>query len=1547
MVATFMLRVLGYEDNWETAIEDAAELGIINDVMNDEFVREDAFDMMYDTLLIPRMGSDVPLGVELGVMDEEDVMMVEDVDIENAKAINEMVIEVELNEDIDAPEAVDESIFTVMDEDDEEIEVMMAEFAGWDSDNYTVLVWLEDDLTAGELYTIMSGDSSANFGGKNRDTTDPEVKDVTSTDFDEVTVEFSEPVVLETVKAEFAEKYGDKDELAVLDIYYDSRTEIVFKTEDQQDATLYTSDISGAEDFAGNEMDADDENTFVGKEKPDDDLMVEGAKSNDYDEVSVRFNVRVDPTTVDPENFMIKEKYGDKDELAVLSAEVAVDDEEYYGKDKIEDLTEDDNEKYVILMTESQDDATLYELTVEDVESLYGESLDSDEDTVTFVGQEKPDDELTFDVESISNTEVEVDFSENVDPTTVDISDFEIAEKYGDKDDLAILDLEIDDDLVTLTTESQDEATLYEIEINDIEDEYGNPIDTGDDENIKTFVGNEVADAIEKIEKINRTTSDDLDDPDTQIRVIFDQKVGDNAENVAYYFIDEGIGYPEDAMKDSDDKFAVILTIPETTEGKIYELTVREGLENSDGIESTDELTKTFAGRGEESELPTIEAVMATDNQTLKIYFDRDVEDDYIDGQIWNSDTNRLISGALGISLDEGDGVDQDLAGLTEYAYQPDDEETALVVRVAEEETFSDSNVDGDVFKLIGDEDKVYSDDDDNILEFAYNDDDPDFPYLEAAQMMDRNTIRLYFSEPVKIDDETLIIIAEDEDGDDEVTFVKLAVSDDDIVWDMSLNDSITDLPDDKGFVVFDDEAVTDISGTIDSDDEGEDYGGYTSVEFGADYDQPDELDDIFAVMMDNRTIKVYYPEDMNEEDVIDIDNYAILDKDSSNPDNAVLGGDVFFDRAEYDDDEFTATLYLMGDITTYVDFDDYFLAVDGDVQNALLNNSVEDEYSNILGEPWLVFEFAADDDDPDAPELMSAKVSDDRYTLTIKFNEDVYFADADDTDPFDPNDSLVDGLSKSELLDALNITAEFENEDEEGPVTSAEIYAVMDKDVDDEDEIKIEFNVPLKANSTGTITTEDADDEKILNRADIAAETDDDASEISFGVAPSLYPSDVRPEILEAHVDSMESDEVDTITLMFSKAVDDSTVDVDDFTFDGELTFVSASGVNEGGEFEDVVDDEYLVFEIDNYLSGTGVTADFEYDEGTLEGMNGKAVMSQTIQPEDIFDHVDPMVASDGVSFLVAPVTSHDISDDGEVDTIAVVLTEPVMDSTIDIDAFTSDDYIITQDTPSWVSGLDTVDDQVIFLAIESDNGPLGTGEISDLVIANNAVDDHSGNGLAGSTESVVDMAGPVVLDVMDNQLPAETTFLAGDTDDEITVTLANENGTNLLGAYGNEFDIELVELASDSDTTASTSGTTLTIELGDTGGVIDATVNQVVSAIDGVDGFTASVSTGDGADAAIETTSTFSGGVDEIDVEFSEALAGDSLDDLATDMDISTVTNESEALYNLNVDTIEIDVDVADAQVFGETLTVTPSEITDSAGNEVNPDANSEVID
>ena len=102
---------------------------------------------------------------------------------------------------------------------------------------------------------------------------------------------------------------------------------------------------------------------------------------------------------------------------------------------------------------------------------------------------EKTDDKFRYKVDSNTNSKVVLIFSNKLDLDSVDKKDFIIKEKYGNQNELKIVNMLIAEKTITLTTKDQKDQSIYEIIIKDIEDEYGNKLDIENDENIKSFKG--------------------------------------------------------------------------------------------------------------------------------------------------------------------------------------------------------------------------------------------------------------------------------------------------------------------------------------------------------------------------------------------------------------------------------------------------------------------------------------------------------------------------------------------------------------------------------------------------------------------------------------------------------------------------------------------------------------------------------------------------------------------------------------------------------------------------------------------------------------------------------------------------------------------------------------------------------------------------------------------------------------------------------------------------------------------------------------------------
>jgi methionine-rich copper-binding protein CopC len=990
MVATFTLRVLGYDVTWETAVEDAAELGIMDDNAGATFTRANAFDMMYDAVMTEVAGGGQTLGQKLGVVE---VAM--DAMVDTAVALNATVVEVALDEDVDAPEAVDASVFMVADEDGTAVAVASAEFAPWDADNYTVLVTLEDELTVGDLYTVTSGDTSANFGGKAADTEEPTVSSV-ETAYDEVTITFDEAVLIEDLTVEINEKYGDKDELAVLDFAYDGNNAVVVTTEEQADATLYSVVVDGATDVAGNAMEEDDTNTFVGEAFPTADLEVDGAESEDYNQVVVTFTAKVD--AVDASSFTITEKYGDKDELAVLDAVVVTD-----ADDTDVAIDKDKDDMAVLLTTEAQADATLYTVVVEDVVDAFGNELADDQEE-TFVGTEMPTDELEIAKDGVvaqSNTTVDVTFAYDVDEDTFDAGSFTITEKYGDQDELAVVGVETDGATVTLTTEEQSEATLYEITIVDVQDIYGNELKDG--EVTDTFVGKAVADAISKIDTLEFESGSD-----TELVVTFDQNVDDAALNVALYNINKDIGYPEKVVAGDDDN-QVVLTIPETEVGTVYTLTVAEGILNADGVASDDDITKTFAGKGTTADLPKLEAAVALNNQMLEVYFDSDVTDEGFDN-----------AAEVEIEID-GDVIDD-----SEFTFYENPMDSNVLVIVAPEDTFKEGS-DYDTATIT----VAACDEDNDEVDFALNDDDATAVMIDGVVALNNKTIRVYFNQYVASVDVAEVTIT---DGETTIAAVN-AVADDSekMTYDIALASA---LDKDSWDLVVENTGFA-INGNIEFSDDSDDM----TIEFAGTDEADSYIDSVYAVMVDEKHIEVYYPEAMDG-------GLSTSDYELSYTSAPAIT------NVEWDDDLVVATLTLDSTYPTSAGDQDTLTIPVGKVKNEVGVKSVEDEDGDAV-----TIDFAVST--KDAPEVAIDEITVTGSVITVVFDQDVDASGADEADFVVTVDGTVVAVADRTLDDVT--------------VDDAEVEITVTADIDAGAVVEVELNE--STNITGLYDNEGLED--------------------------------------------------------------------------------------------------------------------------------------------------------------------------------------------------------------------------------------------------------------------------------------------------------------------------------------------------------------------------------------------------------------------------------------------------------------------------------------
>ncbi len=249
---TAMLRVLGYETEWATVVEEAAEVGFT--ASEGELTRGQAFETIWTVVSeIPAKGSDVALGVELGKLEADKPA---ELDF-TVSATNLKEVMVEFNQEINKETVVD-SNFTIklgnaskaasarLLEDGKTVVLSAKDLATGKFENqkdYTLTVEKVKSAEGVEIAKVTKDFSV--FDG-----TLPTVDTLAYTGPKQVELTFSEPiakvgtVTIKTGNSSISVNSGDINGLGtnVLQIP-------VFST--FKDATTYSVTVTGFEDFAG------------------------------------------------------------------------------------------------------------------------------------------------------------------------------------------------------------------------------------------------------------------------------------------------------------------------------------------------------------------------------------------------------------------------------------------------------------------------------------------------------------------------------------------------------------------------------------------------------------------------------------------------------------------------------------------------------------------------------------------------------------------------------------------------------------------------------------------------------------------------------------------------------------------------------------------------------------------------------------------------------------------------------------------------------------------------------------------------------------------------------------------------------------------------------------------------------------------------------------------------------------------------------------------------------------------------------------------------
>jgi hypothetical protein len=876
------------------------------------------------------------------------------------------------------------------------------------------------------------GGKSANFGGSVKDTSKPKVESVTSTDYNEITVKFDEAVDARGIVISVAEKYGSKATLNVSLKQIKSATEVVFSSDAQKSSTLYNAEISGVKDFAGNVMDEDKDNTFVGQAMNTNKQSLVSAKADDSVTVTAEFGVKVDKATaLDAANYELIEKYGGKTVIPVVSAEMAKDS--------------DGNEianKVVIGLGADTKSGTLYQLTVKNIGTLYGYALDTDKDDVTFVGVDRDTNKPNaITAASDSNTQITISFSDkngadklasDADYTLVSVTD-----KYG-KTALDITFKEIKDNKMIFTTAAQKAATLYEVVVKaGIKDKLGN---VSTDELKATFVGSGVADKIKAIKSITDNTK-----TTGKIRVEFDQKYGQGGLDVASYFIDGGIGYPKKVEAVDNEPTKVDITVAKTSTGKLYELTVK-GVSNSDGVAmDADGIKKKFVGLGDaEVTAPKLEGAVPLNYQAAKLLFNMKVKD--ISGLV--NDDGKLTANYVEY------GTTTNPTNDFEYGYVDPENEQVLIVYTTTSEALKTGNS-NDLFYINVDGIPGIDDDNDEIT-MAEASSAPADIKVEGVVATSKNTLNILFNQPVRYlgivggqGFAYVEIAGSGRGGEDAEIVAARALNSAKDIWEVMIDknlenkeyDFVIDTSADETYISTLDSTVTIVG--LDDDVE--------SVRIAGNASLTEYINDVFAYMTDARTVVVQYPEAM---DAATAKTIAYYD---------VAGANII--EASYDGDKNQTTLIIDADLSGST--------ADVTIANSSVKNAIGNRFVETDKGADLEVEIAVNSKTPAKVEIkeIKADVSDSKITIKL------------DTKALTPTGENLDGDDGTLLLDYLKIVVETASGTAElatANISDVDVTGITSPDSTDSEyftEIVVTITgVTMKENGSGSVKFKTAD---------------------------------------------------------------------------------------------------------------------------------------------------------------------------------------------------------------------------------------------------------------------------------------------------------------------------------------------------------------------------------------------------------------------------------------------------------------------------------------
>lgn len=967
-----------------------------------------------------------------------------------ANSLSDYVIVVELMHSMS--DVTKDNFIVKNTENGRSIPIKSVEKAPWDKEGNTYIVHMSSRLDAGKEYTI----NDVKFTSKDSDMRRPEIESLEPYEFDKVCITFSEPINKDKLSIVFKDNLsGDVLKVKSIDYAEDDPSKIYVTTDEQSGTSVYECNIYGAYDMDDNYMLRDDERTFEGIQKDvNTKLEIQDVEAISSKNILIRFNTHFnEDAALNIDNYSLRELSGFEDNIDIDSI-------------KLNDKT-----SVILTLKEAMKDSTLYNVSIKNMTTYSGVSIDPDKQSLDFIGVGPFVTPMDFTEEGneiipISSKRIRVVFKRHMNEEYFEPSNFNISNVYTGEN-LYINSLSvIDDKTVDLKVEPMQD-TLYKLTVNNLLDLDGNKFVSSKSSRI--FRGTTKSSDITSIKKA------ELQSDNVTLLVEFDNMVGSNAEDVTNYTIDNGINHPSKVELVEGNPNVVKLTIPKTINNRLYKLTV-SGLLNSDGDEMKNDVSCYFAGSGKNLTYPELKRAEALDRNTLKITFDRSVKDPTIDNKIWFSDEGTLkqntfvVKGKYKRTLTNYKGL---------YAYQDPEDENSLIVRNGNATfTKADANDDNEfVLTIDGVEGKATFDYDNSYMENIE---------IEKIEGINERTIRVYFNQPVEIGEDADIakLVTSSSDANkiqksgyfnsvSSALNVKngIAIDDTHKVYDFRVSGGyMSDR--DYYFVVnpritknnydgIHEYTIGDASGFVTFDDESSRYSGIQyDYKFRGSGKSVGTIRNVSVIMKDCKTIEVTFPEIMNSDGYDDVNsvlnknNYKIVDNSGNEIQHSFML--IHATDIEYDRSSNKAVITLNQELPD--SSSGYYLKLSNTIQNALGTKYVR---KSTAGTDEVVVKFLKSTKEAEKLAVNSnLNYLSDSNTIEIKLNMKCF-----STMPLDKNILLADFI--------ITVVDENGNNYEISPSDISNIITdVKDSYSSSDDTIKVVLknNVELKSGAIGKV---------------------------------------------------------------------------------------------------------------------------------------------------------------------------------------------------------------------------------------------------------------------------------------------------------------------------------------------------------------------------------------------------------------------------------------------------------------------------------------------